>query len=138
MRNVVTILAAFSLLGCSAAPTQEQEISGARDAASANGTPVMTFVDAPSSIQRGSDGEYRIGFALSFTDCTYDGAHTLHFQSKDFALEAPLPLASPNTLVSPSFVLPRATVAGTLDFTLTIVAKTGGASTPYRGDVYLL
>lgn len=141
MRNVVVFLAACSLFGCSS-PGPEwraQEIQcGALCSSEPASTPVITFVLMPSSITRGDDGVYRLGFALSYTDDQNDGSHSVRIESGTFTLEAPLPIEAPNAILSPSVPLPEGTSNGTLDFTITVVSDTGGSSKPYRDSVFLL
>ncbi len=139
MRNVVILLAACSLLGCSSpGPQRVNEIQCVGCAADPASTPVITFINVPSSITRGSDGLYNLGFALSFTDDQNDGAHSVRIETDSYTLEAPLPIEAPSSILSASVQLPEDAMKGTLDFKLTVVSSSGGASKPYSDSLFLL
>ena len=139
MRNVVILLAACSLLGCSSpGPQRVQDIQCMSCSSDPASTPVITFVNVPSSITRGSDGLYDLGFALSFTDDQNDGEHSVRIETGSFTLETPLPIQAPNSILSASVQLPGDATKGSLDFKLTVVSSSGGTSKPYSDSIFLL
>lgn len=140
MRNVVIFLAACSLFGCSSpGPQRAQTIEcGASCAGDPASTPVITFVLVPSSITKGVDGQYTLGFALSYTDDENDAAHSVRIQTDSFTVEAPLPIGAPNAILGASLPLPASATKGTLDFELSVVSNSGGVSKPYSDSIFLL
>ena len=141
MRNVVMVLAACSLLGCSSPASdrvpREIACAGPCAAEPSSSPPVITFVIVPQSITRGDDGRYTLGVTIAFTDDD-DGPHYVRVATSSFTLEAPLPTGAPNALLSTSMVLPESASAGTLDFALNVVSSSGVESKPYEDSIFLL
>jgi hypothetical protein len=130
------IIALLWLIGCSGAPQTPGEKALDTVRPVPHDAPVITFVLSPSSASASQDGQYTLGFAVSYTDDT-EPVTTLRFEGNGVSSSAVLPTPEADGPTPVALTLPPGMTKGAMSFALRVVSQSGVASAPYADIVML-